>query len=121
MDIVFALTRFCDDFFNLHLHFLNRFLLFTTHGESALLWDYNEIMCRYCHCIAVPWDGRATSIQGIKGGSLLLLLVLAVKNEGGVGCYEKGIVPKERWNPKMLIQMEHMQEAVSKMFLTKKN
>jgi hypothetical protein len=50
----------------------------------------------------VPWGCRATSIQGIKGGSLLLLLVLAVKNEGGVGCYEKGIVPKERWNPKML-------------------
>ncbi len=33
---------------------------------------------------------------------MLLLLVLAVKNEGGVGCYEKGIVPKGRWNPKML-------------------
>ncbi len=59
-------------------------------------------MRRYCHCIAVPWGGWATSIQGIKGGSLLLLLVLAVKNEGGVGCYEKGIVPKEQWNPKML-------------------
>jgi hypothetical protein len=27
--------------------------------------------------------------------------VLAVENEGG-GCYEKGIVPKERSNPKML-------------------
>ena len=33
---------------------------------------------------------------------MLLLLVLAVKNEGGVGCYEKGIVPKEQWNPKRL-------------------
>ncbi len=33
---------------------------------------------------------------------MLLLLVLAVKNEGGVGCYEKGIVPKEQWNPNML-------------------
>ncbi len=33
---------------------------------------------------------------------MLLLLVLAVKNEGGVSCYEKGGVPKERWNPKML-------------------
>ncbi len=64
--------------------------------------NYNEIMCRYCHCIAVPWGGRASLIQGIKGGSLLLLLVLAVKNEGGVGCYEKGIVPKEQWNSKML-------------------
>jgi hypothetical protein len=72
------------------------------HGESELSCDYNEIMRRYCHCIAVLWGGRATSIQGIEGGSLLLLLVLAVKNEGGVGCYEKGIVPKERWNPKML-------------------
>ncbi len=59
-------------------------------------------MHRYCHGIGVPWSGRATSIQGIKGGSLLLLLELAVKNEGGVGCYEKGIVPKEQWNPKML-------------------
>jgi hypothetical protein len=28
--------------------------------------------------------------------------VLAVKNEGGVSCYEKGIVPMERWNPKMI-------------------
>jgi hypothetical protein len=28
--------------------------------------------------------------------------VLSVKNEGGVGCYEKGIVPKERWNPQRL-------------------
>jgi hypothetical protein len=50
----------------------------------------------------VPWGGWATLIQGIEGGSLLLLLVLAVKNEGGVSCYEKGIVPKEQWNPKML-------------------
>ncbi len=66
------------------------------HGESDLLCDYNEIMRRYCQCITVPWDGWATLIQGIKGGSLLLLLVLAVKNEGGVGCYEKGIVPKEQ-------------------------
>ncbi len=102
MDIVFALTRFCDEFFNLRLHFLDQFFLFTTHGESELSCDYNEIICRYCHCIAVPWGGWATLIQGIKGGSLLLLLVLAVKNEGGVGCFEKGIVPKEQWNPKML-------------------
>jgi hypothetical protein len=50
----------------------------------------------------VPRGGWAASIQGIEGGSLLLLLVLAVKNEGEVGCYEKGIVPKEQWNPKML-------------------
>jgi hypothetical protein len=59
-------------------------------------------MHRYCQCIVVPWGGRATSIQGIEGGSLLLLLVLAVKNERGVSCFEKGIVPKEQWNPKML-------------------
>ena len=51
---------------------------------------------------------------------MLLLLVLAVKNEGGVGCYEKGIVPMERWNPKMLNPNEHTQEAVSKTFLTGK-
>jgi hypothetical protein len=56
-------------------------------------------MHRYYNCIAVPWGGQSTSIQGIEGGSLLLLLVLAVKNEGGFGCYEKGIV---QWNPKML-------------------
>ncbi len=72
------------------------------HGKSELSHDYNEIMRRYCHCIAVLSDGRATLIQGIEGGSLLLLLVLDVKNEGGVGCNEKGIIPKERWNPKML-------------------
>ncbi len=59
-------------------------------------------MRRYCQCITVLRGGRAASIQGIEGGSLLLLLVLAVKKEGGVGCYEKGIVPKEQWNPKML-------------------
>ena len=59
-------------------------------------------MCRYYNCIAVLWGGQSTLIQGIEGGSFLLLLVLAVKNEGGVGCYEKGIVPKEQWNPKML-------------------
>jgi hypothetical protein len=59
-------------------------------------------MRRYCQYIAVPWGGRPTLIQGIEGGSLLLLLVLAVKNEGGVSCYEKGIVPMEHWNPKML-------------------
>jgi hypothetical protein len=80
----------------------NSFLLFTTHGESELSCDYNEIMRRYYQCVAVPWGGWAALIQGIEGGSLLLLLVLAVKNEGGVGCYEKGIVPMERWNPKML-------------------
>ena len=47
--------------------------------KSDLSCDYNEIMHRYCQCIAVRWGGRATSIQGIEGGSLLLLLVLAVK------------------------------------------
>ncbi len=60
------------------------------HGESELWCNYNETMHRYYNRI-----GLVTSIQGIDGGSLLLLLVLAVKNEGGVGCYEKGIVPKE--------------------------
>ena len=78
------------------------FFFFPRMVKSDLSCDYNEIMHRYCQCITVRWGGRATSIQGIKGGSLLLLLVLAVKKEGGVGCYEKGIVPKEQWNPKML-------------------
>jgi hypothetical protein len=30
-------------------------------------------------CITMPWGGQAASIQGTEGGSLLLLLVLAVK------------------------------------------
>ncbi len=90
MDIVFALTRIRNEFFQLRLQFLDQFLLFNMHGESELSCNYNEIMRRYYNCI-----GRVTLIQGIEGGSLLLLLVLAVKNEGGVGCYEKGIVPKE--------------------------
>ena len=49
------------------------------HGESELSCNYNEIMRRYCHCIAVRRGGRVALIQGIKVGSLLLLLVLAVK------------------------------------------
>jgi hypothetical protein len=59
--------------FQLRLQFLDQFLLFSTHGDN------NEIMHRYCQCITVLWGGQATSIQGIEGGSLLLLLVLAVK------------------------------------------
>jgi hypothetical protein len=59
------------------------------HGESELLCDYNEIMHRYYQFVAVPWGGWVALIQGIKGGSLLLLLVLAVKNEEGVGFYER--------------------------------
>ncbi len=84
VDIIFALTRSCNELFQLCLQILDWFLLLITHGESDLSCDYNEIMRRYCQCIAVPWGGRATLIQGIKGGSLLLLLVLAVKNEGDV-------------------------------------
>jgi hypothetical protein len=101
VDIVFALTRICNEFFQLRLQLLDQFFLFTMHGESELSCNYNEIMRRYYQCVAVPWGGQAALIQGIEGGSLLLLLVLAVKNEGGVSCYEKGIVPMERWNPKM--------------------
>ncbi len=56
--------------------------------KSDLLCDYNEIVHRYCQCMAVWWDGWATSIQGIEGGSLLLLLVLAVKKrEVLIGCF----------------------------------
>jgi hypothetical protein len=36
-------------------------------------------------CITVPWGGRAALIQGTKGGSLLLLLVLAVKKREVLG------------------------------------
>jgi hypothetical protein len=56
--------------------------------KSNLLCNYNEIMHRYCQCIAVQWGGQATSIQGIGGGSLLLLLVLAVKKrEVSIGSF----------------------------------
>jgi hypothetical protein len=99
VDIVFASTRSCDELFQLCLQILDQFLLLTMHDKSDVSCDYNEIMRRYCQCIAGSWGGWATLIQGIEGGSLLLLLVLAVKNKGGVGCYEKGIVPMERWNP----------------------
>ncbi len=84
MDIYFASTRIRNELFQLRLQFLDWFLLFTTHGESELLCDYNEIMHRYCHCITVLWGRRAISIQSIKGGSLLLLLVSAVKKREGL-------------------------------------
>ena len=71
VDNAFASTSIHDELFQLHLQFLDQFLLFNTHGESELSCDYNEIMRRYCQCIAVRWEGRATSIQGIEGGSLL--------------------------------------------------
>ncbi len=60
--------------------------------------NYGATTMKSCIDTTIALGGE-TSIQGIEGGSLLLLLVLAVKNEGGVGCYEKGIVPKEQWNP----------------------
>ncbi len=64
------------------------FFFFPRMVKSDLLCDYYEIMHRYCQCIAMRWGGRATSIQGIKGGSLLLLLVLAVKKrEVSIGCF----------------------------------
>jgi hypothetical protein len=65
------------------------------HGESELSCNYNEIMHRYCHCIAVRCGGWATSIQGIKRGSLLLLLVLAIKNEGRGWLLEEKVKKKE--------------------------
>ncbi len=76
--------------------------------KSDLSCDYNEIMHRYCQCIAVRWGGQATLIQGIKEGSLLLLLVLAAKKwEVLIGCLllekmKKEDIrngTKEQWNP----------------------
>jgi hypothetical protein len=76
--------------------------------KSDLSCDYNETMHRYCQCIAVRWGGRVTLIQGIEGGSLLLLLVLAVqKREVSIGCFllekmRKEDIrngTKEQWNP----------------------
>ena len=64
------------------------FFFFPRMVKSDLSCDYNEIMHRYCQCIAVRWGGWVTSIQGIEGGSLLLLLVLAVKKrEMSIGCF----------------------------------
>jgi hypothetical protein len=37
------------------------------------------IYCATTMCITLLWGGQAASIQGTKGGSLMLLLVLAVK------------------------------------------
>ena len=47
LDIAFALTSIRDELFQLHLHFLDRFLLFNMHGENDLSCDYNV------HCGAV--------------------------------------------------------------------
>ncbi len=71
-------------------------------GESELSCAYNEIKHRYCHCIAVQCGGWATSIQGIEGGSLLLLFMLAVKRGRcwvfpsweGLGKRIEGMVPR---------------------------
>ena len=41
VDIVFASTSIRNELFQLRLHFLDRFLLFNTHGENDLLCDYN--------------------------------------------------------------------------------
>jgi hypothetical protein len=52
----------------------------------------------------VQYGGWVTSIQGIKERSLLLLLVLAVKNEGRGWLLEKNVKKKEEefiTNPNM--------------------
>jgi hypothetical protein len=55
-------------------------------------------MHRYSQCIAVWWGGRTTSIQGIEGGSLLLLLVLAVKKrEVSIRCFLLEKDEERRW------------------------
>jgi hypothetical protein len=87
---------------------LINFFFFPRMVKSDLSCDYNEIMHRYCQCIAVRWGGQATLIQGIKEGSLLLLLVLAAKKwEVLIGCLllekmKKEDIrngTKEQWNP----------------------
>ena len=77
--------------------------------KSDLSCDYSDILHRYCQFIAVWWGGRATSIQGIEGGSLLLLLMLGVKKrEVSIGCFllekdeereDRRNGTKVRWNP----------------------
>jgi hypothetical protein len=41
VDIVFASTSIHNELFQLCLYFLDRFLLFNTHGENDLSCDYN--------------------------------------------------------------------------------
>jgi hypothetical protein len=88
VDIVFASTSI-----NNCLHFLDRFLFYNTHGENDLSCDYNV------HRGAVR--DRATSIQGIEGGSLLLLLVLAVKKRevSDMRKENRRNGTKVQWNP----------------------
>ncbi len=52
VDIVFASTSIRNELFQLRLHFLDQFLLFNTHGENDLLFDYNV------HCGAVRDSGN---------------------------------------------------------------
>ena len=98
VDIVFASTSIRDEI-QLRLHFLDQFLLFYTHGENDLSCNYNV------HRGAVRDLGD--NVQGIEGGSLLLLLVLAVKKREVSGLSflrrmrkeDRSNGTKVRWNP----------------------
>ena len=67
LDILFSLTRICNDICKLHLQLLDRFLLSTTHGECELLWNYNEIMRRYCHLHRGAMVGAASIMRAEVG------------------------------------------------------
>ncbi len=79
MDIVFALTSIRDESFQLHLHFLDRFLLFNTHGENDLSCDYNV------HCSAVRDSGDIDPRHQRR--IIAAAISVGCEKEGGVGSF----------------------------------
>ncbi len=74
MDIIFTSASICDELFQLHLHFLDRFLLFNTHGENDLSFDYNV------HC------GAMRDLGDIDPRHRRRIIAAAI----GVGCEKEG-------------------------------
>ncbi len=74
MDIIFASTSICNELFQLRLHFLNRFLLFNTHGENDLSRNYNV------HC------GAVRDLGDINPRHRRRIIAAAI----GVGCEKVG-------------------------------
>jgi hypothetical protein len=78
VDLVFASTSICDELFQLRLHFLDRFLLFNTHGENDLSFDYNV------HCSAMR------DLGDIDPRHRRRIIAAAI----GVGCEKEGGVDR---------------------------
>ncbi len=79
MDIVFALTSIHDELFQLHLHFLDQFLLFNMHGENDLSCNCNV------HCNAVMDSGDID----LRHQRRIIAAAIGVgcEKEGGVGSF----------------------------------